>query len=145
MCWLSASLYRTAPRSACYCFSSMQTLLRAWMSQIPKKPPKALVLCCMQVRSDLEDVVVALDLARATFRRIQANYGWALIYNVLMVPVAAGVLYPSARVRLPPVLAGLAMAFSSVSVVCSSLLLNRYRRPPPVLRDFSWQERARLG
>jgi hypothetical protein len=91
----------------------------------------------VQVRSDLEDVIVALDLARATFRRIQVNYVWALAYNVLMVPVAAGVLYPAARIRLPPVLAGLAMAFSSVSVVCSSLMLSRYRRPPPVLRDFA--------
>lgn len=57
-----------------------------------------------------------------------------------MVPVAAGALYPATRVRLPPVFAGLAMAFSSVSVVGSSLLLGRYRRPPPVLRDFAWQD-----
>ena len=63
------------------------------------------------------------------------NYVWALGYNTLMVPVAAGVLYPLTRMQLPPWVAGACMAFSSVSVVCSSLLLRRYRRPRPVLRD----------
>jgi len=87
------------------------------------------------MRSDLEDVLAALDLSRATFRRIRLNYAWALGYNVVMIPVAAGVLYPATRVALPPWMAGAAMALSSVSVVCSSLLLQRYRRPPAVLRD----------
>ena len=59
----------------------------------------------------------------------------ALGYNVLMIPVAAGVLYPATRMQLPPWVAGACMAFSSVSVVCSSLLLRRYRRPKAVLRD----------
>ena len=58
-----------------------------------------------------------------------------MAYNVLMVPLAAGALYPVTRMQLPPALAGLAMALSSVSVVASSLLLRRYQRPPPVLRD----------
>lgn len=89
------------------------------------------------VRSDLEDVVVALDLARKTFRRIQANFGWAMLYNVLMVPIAAGAFYPVFHMQLPPMFAGLAMALSSVSVVASSLMLRWYRRPVPVLRDFS--------
>jgi P-type Cu+ transporter len=88
------------------------------------------------VRSDLEDVAVALDLSRKTFARIKQNYGWAMVYNVLMVPVAAGVLYPSLHMDLPPMFAGLAMACSSVSVVLNSLLLRRYRRPQPVLRDY---------
>lgn len=86
-------------------------------------------------RSDLEDVVVALDLARATFRRIQINYVFAMLYNVAMVPVAAGALYPAFRLQLPPMWAGLAMALSSVSVVLSSLQLMWYRPPPRVLRD----------
>lgn len=52
-----------------------------------------------------------------------------------MIPLAAGALYPWLHLRLPPWVAGACMAFSSVSVVGSSLLLRRYRRPPPVLRD----------
>lgn len=80
-------------------------------------------------------MLTALDLSRTTFRRIRWNYIWALGYNVLMLPVAAGVLYPATHVQLPPWVAGACMAFSSVSVVCSSLLLRRYTRPKPVLRD----------
>lgn len=60
---------------------------------------------------------------------------WAMAYNVLMIPLAAGAFFPLTHVQLPPMFAGLAMAFSSVSVVMSSLLLHRYQRPPPVLRD----------
>ena len=89
------------------------------------------------IRSDLEDVVVALDLSRKTFTRIKHNYGWAMVYNVVMVPFAGGLFYPLLHVHLDPMFAGLAMAMSSVSVVLSSLLLMRYRRPAPVLRDFS--------
>ena len=76
-----------------------------------------------------------MDLSRTTFNRIRLNYVWALGYNLLMVPVAAGVLFPLTHVQLPPWVAGACMAFSSVSVVCSSLLLRRYRRPRAVLRD----------
>lgn len=54
---------------------------------------------------------------------------------MLMIPIAAGVLYPATHMQLPPWVAGGCMALSSVSVVCSSLLLRRYRRPRPVLRD----------
>ena len=71
--------------------------------------------------------------SKVTFRRIRLNYVWAFGYNALMVPVAAGVLYPPLRFQLPPWVAGAAMAFSSVSVVCSSLLLRRYRPPRPAL------------
>ncbi len=56
-------------------------------------------------------------------------------YNVVMIPVAAGVLYPWTKISMPPWLAGAAMALSSVSVVCSSLMLQHYKRPPSVLRD----------
>jgi P-type Cu+ transporter len=87
------------------------------------------------VRSDLEDVLVALDLSRCVFRRIRYNFAWAMGYNVAMVPVAAGVFFPATHLQLPPMLAGLAMAMSSVSVVLSSLLLNWYQRPKPVVRQ----------
>ncbi len=87
------------------------------------------------MRDDLEDALAALDLSRVTFNRIRWNYLWAMGYNCLMIPIAAGVCFPLTHMQLPPWLAGGAMAFSSVSVVCSSLLLRHYRRPPPVLRD----------
>ena len=86
------------------------------------------------VRADLEGVPLALSLARATLRRVRLNYFWALAYNVVMLPAAAGALYPSFKVQVPPAAAGAAMAFSSVSVVCSSLALRRFKPPPPVLR-----------
>ncbi|KAK9079071.1 hypothetical protein SSX86_000741 [Deinandra increscens subsp. villosa] len=81
------------------------------------------------IKSDLEDVITAIDLSKKTIFRIHVNYVWALGYNVLGVPVAAGVLFPFIGVRLPPWLAGACMAASSVSVVCSSLLLQTYKKP----------------
>lgn len=79
------------------------------------------------VRSNLLDVVAALDISRVTFRRIRWNLFFSLAYNALGIPIAAGALYPAIRVRLPPEVAALAMALSSVSVVLSSLSLRRYR------------------
>lgn len=87
------------------------------------------------MRNDLEDVLAALDLSRTTFNRIRWNYVWAMGYNCLMIPVAAGVFFPFTHVQLPPWLAGGAMAFSSISVVLSSLLLRKFKRQHPVLRD----------
>ncbi|CAA2979700.1 probable copper-transporting ATPase HMA5 [Olea europaea subsp. europaea] len=81
------------------------------------------------MKSNLEDVITAIDLSRKTFFRIRLNYLWALGYNIISVPVAAGALFPSTGFRLPPWIAGAAMAASSVSVVCSSLLLKNYKRP----------------
>jgi P-type Cu+ transporter len=81
------------------------------------------------IRSSLHDVVVALHLSKVVFRRILMNFVWAMGYNICALPFAAGVLYPFTEFRLPPELAGLMMAFSSVSVVASSLLLRRYQRP----------------
>ena len=81
------------------------------------------------VKSDLRDVLVALDLAKRVYKRIKLNFIWATCYNVVLVPVAAGALYPTMQSRLPPATAALCMAFSSVSVVCSSLALKFYRPP----------------
>jgi len=77
------------------------------------------------VRDDLMDVVRALRLGRATLAKIKQNLFWALIYNILGIPIAAGALYLPFHLTLKPEFAGLAMAFSSVSVVTNSLLLKR--------------------
>lgn len=81
------------------------------------------------LRPDLRDVVVALDLSRTVIRRIWYNFIWALGYNILGLPLAAGALFPLTLTSVAPQVAGLAMALSSVSVVISSLLLRRYVRP----------------
>lgn len=81
------------------------------------------------MKSNLEDVITAIDLSRRTFSRIRMNYIWALGYNMIGIPVAAGALFPSTGLHLPPWMAGAAMAASSVSVVMCSLLLKNYRRP----------------
>lgn len=76
------------------------------------------------VQNDLRGVVRALDISKKTFNRIKLNLFWALIYNTIGIPIAAG-LFVGLGFTLSPELAGLAMAFSSVSVVGSSLLLNK--------------------
>lgn len=103
------------------------------------------------INSHLESLITLLDLSRVVFRRVYFNFGWALVYNLIAMPIAAGVLYPirtgtkhmdmhhngigmaggmgmgdtgEKHVRLDPVWASLAMALSSVSVVCSSLALR---------------------
>lgn len=81
------------------------------------------------MRNNLEDVITAIDLSRKTFSRIRWNYVFAMAYNVVAIPIAAGVFFPLIKFKLPPWLAGACMALSSVSVVCSSLLLRRYRKP----------------
>ncbi|KAI1316754.1 hypothetical protein EDD11_009492 [Mortierella claussenii] len=80
------------------------------------------------MRGDLTDVVGAIDLCRTIFKRIRYNFAWACVYNILGVPVAMGVFLPWGY-HLHPMLAGLMMAFSSVSVVFSSLMLKRWRKP----------------
>ncbi|KAK4235571.1 hypothetical protein C8A03DRAFT_17703 [Achaetomium macrosporum] len=85
------------------------------------------------VKSDLRAVVDLLDLSRVVLRRIKFNFGWAVVYNCLALPVAAGALYPITddhgnHVRLDPVWASLAMALSSISVVLSSLALRANMR-----------------
>lgn len=75
------------------------------------------------VKNDLKGVLRALDVAKKTFQRIKLNLFWALIYNLIGIPIAAGVLV-GVGISLSPELAGLAMALSSVSVVTSSFMLN---------------------
>ena len=75
------------------------------------------------IKNSLKDVVKALSIAKKTFARIKLNLFWALIYNLIGIPIAAGV-FAHWGIELSPALAGLAMAFSSASVVASSLLLN---------------------
>ena len=78
------------------------------------------------MKNDLLDVPAALRLGRKVLRRIRQNIFWAFAYNGVLVPVAAGVLYPAFGIVLKPELAGLAMAMSSVTVVTLSLLLKRF-------------------
>lgn len=80
------------------------------------------------VRDDLMDVVRAIRLGRATLAKVKQNLFWALFYNIIGIPVAAGVLYYPLGITLKPEYAGLAMAFSSVSVVTNSILLRRGAR-----------------
>ncbi|RNC73234.1 MAG: copper-translocating P-type ATPase [Desulfuromonadales bacterium] len=80
------------------------------------------------VRDDLMDVVRAIRLGRATLAKVKQNLFWALFYNILGIPVAAGALYYPLGITLKPEYAGLAMAFSSVSVVTNSILLRRVGR-----------------
>ena len=81
------------------------------------------------MRSDLGGVVAAVLLSRRTIQIIRENLAWAFGYNLLLVPVAAGVLYPVWEITLSPILAGMAMALSSVSVVANSLRLRRFEAP----------------
>lgn len=81
------------------------------------------------VRNKLTDVLVALNLSGHVFRRIRINFFWTLFYNCLGIPIAAGLLFPFFQFRLPPEIAGIAMALSSVSVVTSSLHLKKYKKP----------------
>jgi Cu2+-exporting ATPase len=77
--------------------------------------------------SDLTQVVKSIKLSRLTMRTIKQNLFWAFIYNIIGIPLAAGVFYPILGMQLNPMIAGIAMAMSSVSVVTNSLRLNRVK------------------
>ncbi|MGQ4834169.1 MAG: heavy metal translocating P-type ATPase [Candidatus Asgardarchaeia archaeon] len=78
------------------------------------------------MRNDLRDVVKAIKLSQKTLAKIKQNFFWAMIYNVILIPIAAGLLYPTMNILFRPEWAAAAMSISSVSVVTNSLLLKRY-------------------
>jgi Cu+-exporting ATPase len=79
---------------------------------------------------DLRGLVTAIDLSRATMRNIRQNLFWAFAYNVALIPLAAGALYPFTGILLDPIFAAGAMALSSVTVVSNALRLRRFRPAP---------------
>ena len=87
------------------------------------------------VGGDLRGIVSAIALSRRTVTTIKQGLGWAFVYNLALIPVAAGALYWWNGILLDPVLASAAMAMSSVSVVTNALRLRSYRRPATVDGD----------
>jgi Cu+-exporting ATPase len=79
------------------------------------------------IKDDIRDVVVALEVAKATMRKVKQNLFWAFIYNTLGIPLGAGLFYPFAALIISPELAGLFMAVSSVTVTLNTLLLKGFR------------------
>lgn len=80
------------------------------------------------IKNDLRDVITAIDLSNYTIKKIKQNLFWAFFYNSIGIPIAAGLLYPFTGFLLNPMIAGAAMAFSSVSVVSNSLLMKKYKK-----------------
>ena len=81
------------------------------------------------IKDDIVDALAGVQLSRKVMSRIKQNLFWAFAYNVILIPVAAGVLYPFFGIIFRPEFAGLAMALSSVSVLSLSLLLKGYVPP----------------
>jgi Cu2+-exporting ATPase len=80
------------------------------------------------MKSDPKDVLRAITLSRATVRTMKQNLFWASIYNVLAIPIAAGVLYPSTGLELRPEWAALLMSVSSIIVATNAVMLKRVER-----------------
>jgi Cu+-exporting ATPase len=85
------------------------------------------------IKDDIRDVVVALEVAKATMRKVRQNLFWAFFYNTMAIPLAAGLLYPSTSLIISPELAGLLMAVSSITVTLNTLLLRGFK--PSIRRD----------
>ena len=97
------------------------------------------------VGGDVRGVVTAIALSRRTMGTIRQNLFWAFIYNVILIPVAAGALFPLFGLLLNPIMAGAAMAMSSVSVVSNSLRLRSFRPPRDVAEILHPPLRARVA
>jgi Cu+-exporting ATPase len=85
------------------------------------------------IKDDLRDVIVALEAAKATMRKVKQNLFWAFAYNIVGIPIGAGLLYPALRLVVSPELAAVLMAVSSVSVTLNTLLLKRFK--PSIRRE----------
>ena len=85
------------------------------------------------IKDDIRDVVVALEVARATMRKVKQNLFWAFFYNTLGIPLAAGLFYPFTSLIISPEIAGLLMAVSSITVTLNTLLLKGFK--PSFRRD----------
>jgi len=79
------------------------------------------------IKGELKGVVTAIALSKATLRNIRQNLFWAFAYNTILIPVAAGVLYPFFGILLSPIFAAAAMGMSSVTVVTNALRLRKFR------------------
>jgi len=79
------------------------------------------------IKNELKDVVTAIELSRRTVSKIKQNLFWAFFYNIALIPVAAGILYPFTGLLLNPIFAAIAMASSSITVTVNSMLLNTYK------------------
>jgi Cu+-exporting ATPase len=80
------------------------------------------------MKKNLYDVITTMDLSNAVIKNIKQNLFWAFIYNSIGIPLAAGVFYPLTGHLLNPMIAGFAMAMSSVSVVTNALRLKRFKK-----------------
>ncbi|MFW9975474.1 MAG: heavy metal translocating P-type ATPase [Candidatus Thorarchaeota archaeon] len=89
------------------------------------------------VKDDLLDVVTGIQLGKGTMSKIKQGFFWALIYNIILLPIAAGLFYPSLNLVLRPEFAGAAMALSSVSVVANALSLNRFKPEKPTISEMT--------
>ncbi|MCS7116974.1 MAG: heavy metal translocating P-type ATPase, partial [Nitrososphaerales archaeon] len=79
------------------------------------------------IKDDLRDVISAIELSKKTVSKIKQNLFWAFIYNILAIPIAAGVLYPYFGILLTPTISAIAMVLSDISVVGNSILLKRFK------------------